>query len=322
VASAASRFGSLVSKNNAAPPPPSPRTSSLTLTLTLTRRSRFTTKSSKQKSTDTVPPPADEDVGLGIHMWRLACAFGLVYVVSEYAMELTICEGPSMLPTIRQRGEIVLLDRLTPRLYGLQGGPSGGERTQLARNKQKVHQAMQQSPTTTWHEPMIPVNELPSEGAWRRLWTRLTTGVSVGDVVVVQHPDRIGTVCKRVVGLPGDVVTKPSMRKQVTQRLQRRRSGLMVIPDGHIWVEGDNPWNSSDSRSYGSVPAALIVGRVLMRVWPLRGDAMMERGVRPERKDASLKFSGSLVLPAGYKDEEITQHANGLVQGSKDSAKK
>jgi signal peptidase I len=227
-----------------------------------------------------------------------------------------------MLPTIRQRGEIVLLDRLTPRLFGLQGGPNGEARMKLAREKQKLHQSMRQSPRITWHEQMIPANELPPEGAWRRLWIRLTTGVSVGDVVVVQHPDRIGTVCKRVLGLPGDVVTKPSTRKKATQRLQRRRSGLMVIPDGHIWVEGDNPWNSSDSRNYGPVPAAMIVGRVLLRVWPLRGDAMMERAARPEKKDASINFSGSLVLPAGYNDEEIRRHTNELVQDSQDSAKK
>jgi signal peptidase I len=230
----ASRLGSLVS--TAAP---SPRTS--------VARFRFATKSNQKP--DTVPP-ADEDMGLGIHMWRLACAFGLVYVVSEYGLELTICEGPSMLPTIRQRGEIVLLDRLTPRLYGLQGGPSGEARTKLAREKQKLHQSMRQSPRITWHEPMIPANELPPEGAWRRLWTRLTTGVSVGDVVVVQHPDRIGTVCKRVLGLPGDVVTKPTGRKKATQRLQRRRSGLVVIPDGHIWVEGDNPVSNQWSRLF------------------------------------------------------------------------
>jgi signal peptidase I len=302
----ASRLKSLVS--NAAP---SPRTS--------VARFRFATKSNQKP--DTVPP-ADEDMGLGTHMWRLACAFGLVYVVSEYGLELTICEGPSMLPTIRQRGEIVLLDRLTPRLFGLQGGPNGEARMKLAREKQKLHQSMRQSPRITWHEQMIPANELPPEGAWRRLWIRLTTGVSVGDVVVVQHPDRIGTVCKRVLGLPGDVVTKPSTRKKATQRLQRRRSGLMVIPDGHIWVEGDNPWNSSDSRNYGPVPAAMIVGRVLLRVWPLRGDAMMERAARPEKKDASINFSGSLVLPAGYNDEEIRRHTNELVQDSQDSAKK
>ena len=46
-------------------------------------------------------------------------------------MELTICEGPSMVPTIRPRGEIVVMDRFTPRWYGLQGGSVGEQRKQF-----------------------------------------------------------------------------------------------------------------------------------------------------------------------------------------------
>jgi signal peptidase I len=224
-----------------------------------------------------------------------------------------------MLPTIRHRGEIVLLDRFTPRLHGLQRGCNGKERARLAREEQKrheeqllIHSKSYSKENVTWHEPMIQVNELPTSGAWGRLWNRLTTGVSVGDVVVVQHPDRIGTVCKRVLGLPGDMVTKPSMRaKTQGRRLRRRRSGMVVVPDGHIWLEGDNPWNSSDSRSYGPIPASMIVGRVLLRVWPLRGNALMERGARPEGDESQqtqLTFSGSLVLPAGYDNQVIVRH--------------
>ena len=50
---------------------------------------------------------------------------------------------------------------------------------------------------STWYEPRIPVNRLPPQHAWRRFWQQLTTGIAVGDVVVLQHPDRVGTVCKR-----------------------------------------------------------------------------------------------------------------------------
>ena len=275
----------------------------------------------------------------GIHIWRLACAFGIVYVISEYGVELTICEGPSMVPTIRPQGEIVLLDRWTPRIFGLQGGSNGTERARLARQFQSQYAPK----ADIWYEPRIPVNQYPStfRGTWGRFWHQVTTGISVGDVVVVQHPDRIGTVCKRVVGLPGDIVTKPSPRMSfqttlskkamgttsTTTKLQRRRSMprvYMVIPDGHIWMEGDNPWNSSDSRTYGPVPASLIVGRVLLRIWPLRGHALMERGARPSHaranrndnddddndddddyQDTSSNISGSLVLPAGYQNERL-----------------
>lgn len=261
----------------------------------------------------------NSDLYIGTHIWRLTCAFGFVYMFTEFGMELTICEGPSMLPTIRPRGEIVLMDRFTPRLYGLQGGSVGEERKRIALECQKKHEERLKqrgiSGLPTWYNPIIPVNKIPPQGAWKRFWTRLTSGVSVGDVVVIQHPDRIGTVCKRVLGLPGDIVTKPTRRNNLnsTKQLKRYRNGLnggLVIPDGHIWLEGDNPWNSADSRNYGPVPAALIVGRVLLRVWPLRGDALMERGARPERdpsKEPQLTFSGSVVIPVGYDEQLLVQ---------------
>lgn len=43
----------------------------------------------------------------------------------------------------------------------------------------------------------------------------------------------------------------------------------MQIPPGHVWIEGDNPKNSRDSRYYGPVPIALVQGRVLAKIWPL-----------------------------------------------------
>lgn len=279
---------------------------------------------------------AEEDTNLyiGTHIWRLTCAFGMVYILTEYGVELTICEGPSMLPTIRERGEIIVMDRFTPRWYGLQGGPNGEQRATVARKLQKEHEArLRQRIATasnedkiirnnlppTWYQPRIPVNHLPPEGAWERFWETVTSGISVGDVVVIQHPERIGTVCKRVLALPGDVVTKPSALGQQKNRavqLRKRRLGEMVIPDGHIWVEGDNPWNSSDSRNYGPVPASLIMGRVLFRVWPLRGNALMERGARPQEDNhpdrPQQSFSGSISFPAGYNGEVFIERPEDL----------
>jgi hypothetical protein len=52
------------------------------------------------------------------------------------------------------------------------------------------------------------------------------------------------------------------------------RPGLLVVkrvrrpvPGGH-WVEGDNPFVRDDSRQYG---AAVVVGRVVARLWPRPG---------------------------------------------------
>lgn len=39
-----------------------------------------------------------------------------------------------------------------------------------------------------------------------------------------------------------------------------------LVPEGHVWLEGDNPSNSSDSRTYGPIPLAMIRGRVFFKV--------------------------------------------------------
>lgn len=242
-------------------------------------------------------------------MGRLLAASAAIHVVSEYGFELTLCEGPSMLPTIHPHGEIILVDRFSHRLRGMEGGTLGEDRVKAARARQDAFEEDNKGDENyVWHQSMIPVNELQSKSVWSRFRKQLATGIAVGDVVVVQHPDRRGTICKRVLGLPGDMVVKPpaTMRRRRLPRrggfVNEKTNSLLVIPDGHIWIEGDNSMNSADSRNYGPLPAAMIVGRVLCRVWPLRGKAIMERGARPT---TTGPFSGSTILPAGYEGEEI-----------------
>ena len=73
-----------------------------------------------------------------------------------------------------------------------------------------------------------------------------------GDVVVVEHPDRAGfELVKRVTHLPGDAAP----------------DGLGLVD--RVWVEGDDPEGSSDSRTFGPVPLGLVRGRVWFVWWPL-----------------------------------------------------
>jgi Peptidase S24-like len=75
------------------------------------------------------------------------------------------------------------------------------------------------------------------------------------DVRPVRRPPRIGVVV--VVRLPD----RPLSVKRV-RRLEA---------DGGVWLEGDNPFGSTDSRDLGSLPIDAIVGRVLVRLWPKPG---------------------------------------------------
>ena len=171
-----------------------------------------------------------------------------------------------------------------------------------------------------WHEPVLAsVSERTDPVTYLEMWQQMRSPISIGDVLVVQHPKRKGTVCKRVVGLPGDQILlggggaslaqlsnlyRPRTASRGRGGDQHRRQ-LLVVPDGHVWLEGDNPANSSDSRHYGPVPAALIVGRVLCRVWPIRGNAWMVRAKRPDDAHGYASASATVVLPAGYDGQPI-----------------
>lgn len=48
---------------------------------------------------------------------------------------------------------------------------------------------------------------------------------------------------------------------QLQPRFDQSRQETITVPKGHVWVEGDNPTLSVDSRQIGAVPAALVLGR-------------------------------------------------------------
>lgn len=82
-----------------------------------------------------------------------------------------------------------------------------------------------------------------------------------GDLLVVESPLARGQmVCKRLLGLPGDVVCVDP-----TGRLAPSGEHVLV-PPGHVWIAGDNAAWSRDSREYGPVPMALVRGRIVARV--------------------------------------------------------
>src|SRR5262249_19252445 len=70
-------------------------------------------------------------------------------------------------------------------------------------------------------------------------------------------PGRGRLAIKRVAALPGDAVPE-SVRTVV--------GGAVVVPDGMLVLLGDNPRASHDSRSWGFVPAADVLGKVVTKM--------------------------------------------------------
>lgn len=87
--------------------------------------------------------------------------------------------------------------------------------------------------------------------------------VAPGDVVLLLSPeDPRKIVIKRVLGMEGDAVTYP------VDAGNSDASKTVVVPQGHIWVQGDNIYASHDSRQFGPVPYGLVKGKMSYRIWP------------------------------------------------------
>jgi nickel-type superoxide dismutase maturation protease len=66
---------------------------------------------------------------------------------------------------------------------------------------------------------------------------------------------------------PGELVVVRDPREPA--RLLAKRV-VAEEPDGRLDLAGDNPGQSTDSRTFGPVPAASVLGRPWVRYWPPR----------------------------------------------------
>ncbi|WP_017754304.1 signal peptidase I [Calidifontibacillus oryziterrae] len=121
-------------------------------------------------------------------------------------------------------------------------------------------------------------------------------GYEIGELkrfdVIVFHATSEDDFVKRIIGLPGDKIEykndvlyingqayeeeylKQYKSGMIEQRLTEDftlfdLTGIETVPEGHIFVLGDNRKGSFDSRQFGFVPMEKIVGKVNLRYWPM-----------------------------------------------------
>ena len=151
----------------------------------------------------------------------LALCALFLWTVQGLALTLVQVRGPSMVPSYAD-GQVLFVNRLA---YGLQG-------------------------------PII--------GEYLWIWK----APNLGDAVVVKSPESGPLVVKRVAGLPGMSLNLRNHSLMVGNRTvalspsqEYWLSACPRVPEGFLFLLGDNLGRSMDSRDWGFVPFHDVLGR-------------------------------------------------------------
>ncbi|MFC7405256.1 signal peptidase I [Georgenia alba] len=125
--------------------------------------------------------------------------------------------------------------------------------------------------------------ELPEDRrpGWQRTLTEALTWIGLLPQDAGHH------LIKRVIGLPGDQVACCDDQGRLTVNGETVDEPYLypgaapsempfevTVPEGRVWVMGDNRGNSADSRAHmgdpggGTVPIENVVGRAFVLLWP------------------------------------------------------
>jgi signal peptidase I len=142
---------------------------------------------------------------------------------------------------------------------------------------------------TTSMEPSLRIGD-------HLLVTKLIHEPQRGELIIFPFPgDPTQTFVKRIIGLPGDRISiqnktvirngAPLIESYAEHRdniIQPQRDNFqeVVVPDGSYFVLGDNRDRSLDSRFWGFVPKASVLGRPWLVYWsydPLANQTRWDR---------------------------------------------
>lgn len=119
-----------------------------------------------------------------------------------------------------------------------------------------------------------------------------------GDIVTFEDPQQPGrTLIKRVIATEGQTIDfqdgnvyvdgvkidEPYLKDgSYTEPLYEHPEGMghitypYTVPEGHVWVMGDNRLESADSRYFGPVATDTVSGHAVLRYWPLNRFGLIE----------------------------------------------
>jgi len=193
---------------------------------------------------------------LGEPVAIVAAALFFALVIQAYAVKPYLIPSESMLPTLHV-GQRVLVDRFSHRLGA---DPKIGDVTVF-----KPPAGAERAGDQCGAPGEGPSNDGPSS---RRSCSKAVPGEGPKAFV------------KRIVGLPGDVITIEDGRV-VRNGLRAKEPFIepcgggpactlepIIVPPGHYFLMGDNRGDSDDSRYWGPVALDQIIGRAVATYWP------------------------------------------------------
>jgi signal peptidase I len=185
-------------------------------------------------------PMASEQVALARRFWRPSTRRWIILASIVLAMRIFVGEA-SVVPTASMEGTILVGDHLF--MDKLLYGP--------------------EIPLVHWRLPMIKT-------------------VHRGDIIVFRYPkDPSETFLKRVTAVGGDrleirdgvlyvnslPVREPYAVHHAPIHSAQESWGPTAVPEGELFVMGDNRDNSSDSRDWGFVPVSNVIGEPMFVYW-------------------------------------------------------
>lgn len=146
--------------------------------------------------------------------------------------------------------------------------------------------------TSAWNDVVIFDRSSVSSG----------NSISKGDIISLKNPvDGKKTLVKRVVAVAGDTIKTfpPYPLNEV------------IVPEGHVWVEGDQPFRSLDSNSFGPIPLALVEAKPCYIVWPLHrlGPLNTNTGVPRSPNTAAVEPGQRRVIEAAFASQSLSKDA-------------
>ena len=102
-----------------------------------------------------------------------------------------------------------------------------------------------------------------------------------GEIIVLHSPGDYGVdVIKRIVGMPGETIEFSNSGRRIladgveidepylADDVRTLGADIIVVPDGEYLVLGDNRRASQDSRHWGTIERASIIGKAAVTYWP------------------------------------------------------